>query len=434
MLLKLINLTRARFPWGTMRQFPEKAFSWFKTRIFVWLPNSTKCLIPTFQWFLSLPHGINSTVDIDSGAFATGTLCHTWWRHQMETFAALLAICAGNSPVPGEFPAQRPVTQSFDVFFDLRLNKRLSKQSWCWWFETLSRPLWRHSNDLSIARQVWQKSCKQSGVGERSRSRWTQSYEIPLWKLDDLDIKLNHRAEIRRSWGIIRWRLVCILIQPQEIDHNVKSRYIMKSSWSLSLKQIIRISSMSFRIALDNKTMPPWHNGNMPLSKQNITLNPYSDIVCQDNTEKYLNGLAAHQKQYNESFNHRRCNSNEQGRFLFQKSYLNPHAAATCNKFSPLQWRHNGRDGVSNHQLNHCLLNRLFRRRSKKTSNIRVTGLSVGNSPVTGEFPAQMASNAEHVSVWWRHHENILIIEEGMIATSALLISHFMNEMLANIT
>ena len=70
----------------------------------------------------------------------------SWWRHQMETFSALLAIGAGNSPVPGEFPAQRPVTRSFDVFFDLRLNKRLRKQSWCWWFETLSRPLWRHRN------------------------------------------------------------------------------------------------------------------------------------------------------------------------------------------------------------------------------------------------------------------------------------------------
>ena len=63
----------------------------------------------------------------------------TWWRHQMETFSALLAICAGNSPVPGEFPTQRPVTRSFDVFFDLRLNKRLSKQWWGWWLETLSR-------------------------------------------------------------------------------------------------------------------------------------------------------------------------------------------------------------------------------------------------------------------------------------------------------
>ena len=72
----------------------------------------------------------------------------TWWRHQMETFFALLAICAGNSPVPGEFPTQRPVTRSFDVYFDLRLNKRLCKQSWGWWFETLLCPLWRHSNEL----------------------------------------------------------------------------------------------------------------------------------------------------------------------------------------------------------------------------------------------------------------------------------------------
>ena len=64
----------------------------------------------------------------------------------METFSSLLAICAGNSSVPGEFPAQRPVTLNFDVFFDLHLNKQLSKQSWGWWFETLSRPLWWHCN------------------------------------------------------------------------------------------------------------------------------------------------------------------------------------------------------------------------------------------------------------------------------------------------
>ena len=66
----------------------------------------------------------------------------------METFSELLAICAGNTPVTGEFPAQRRVTRSFDVFFDLRLNKWLSKQSWDWWFETLSRPLWRHCHGI----------------------------------------------------------------------------------------------------------------------------------------------------------------------------------------------------------------------------------------------------------------------------------------------
>ena len=79
-----------------------------------------------------------------------------WWRHQMETFSALLAICAGNSPVPGEFPKQRPVTRSFDVFFDLRLNKWLSKQSLGWWFETPSRPLWRHRNEIGLLwDEVW---------------------------------------------------------------------------------------------------------------------------------------------------------------------------------------------------------------------------------------------------------------------------------------
>ena len=74
-----------------------------------------------------------------------------------------------------------------------------------------------------------------------------------------------------------------------------------------------------------------------------------------------------------------------------------------------LRWRHNGRDSVSNHQPHDCLLNRLFRRRSKKTSKLRVTGLCVGNSPGTGEFPAQMASKAENVSIWWRHHGNLNI-------------------------
>ena len=68
------------------------------------------------------------------------------------------------------------------------------------------------------------------------------------------------------------------------------------------------------------------------------------------------------------------------------------------------QWRHNGRDSVSNHQPHDCILNRLFARGSKKTSELRVTGLCAGNSPVTGEFPAQMASNSENFSIWWRHH------------------------------
>ena len=89
----------------------------------------------------------------------TGIMSHTcvfaythlsWWRHQMETFSALLAISAGNWPVIGEFPAQRPVTRN--------LNKRLSKQWWGWWLETPSRPLWRHCNVWGIYSIKWNQS------------------------------------------------------------------------------------------------------------------------------------------------------------------------------------------------------------------------------------------------------------------------------------
>ena len=81
----------------------------------------------------------------------------SWWRHQMETFSALLALCAGNSPVSGEFPALRPVTRSFDVFFDVHLIKLLNKHSRGWWFETLSGPLWRHHNDVAAMHDVFCK-------------------------------------------------------------------------------------------------------------------------------------------------------------------------------------------------------------------------------------------------------------------------------------
>ena len=83
-----------------------------------------------------------------------------WWRHEMETFSALLAICAGNSTVAGEFPAQRPVTRSFNVYFYLRLNKRLSKQWWGWWFEMPSQPLWRHCSAQSADCQKHWPVCR----------------------------------------------------------------------------------------------------------------------------------------------------------------------------------------------------------------------------------------------------------------------------------
>ena len=88
----------------------------------------------------------------------------SWWRHQMEIFSALLAICAGNSPVTGEFPTQRPVTRTFDVFFELCPNERLSKQLWGWWFGTLSSPLWRHRNDSMYSPYNHDGACRPAAI------------------------------------------------------------------------------------------------------------------------------------------------------------------------------------------------------------------------------------------------------------------------------
>ena len=91
----------------------------------------------------------------------------SWWRHQMETFSALLALCVGNSPVIGEFPSQRSVTRSFDVFFDLCMHKRRSKQSWVWWFETPSHSSWRHRNvvrNFSTYHLSWCQFCIKSYI------------------------------------------------------------------------------------------------------------------------------------------------------------------------------------------------------------------------------------------------------------------------------
>ena len=111
----------------------------------------------------------------------------TWWRHQMEAFSALLAICAGNPPVHGELSAQRPVTRSFDVCFDLRLNKRFSKQSWGCWLETLPYPLWRHSSEITYAciRQT-SSTLDTRWFGECNRSL------IQTWQLANVTADIVH--------------------------------------------------------------------------------------------------------------------------------------------------------------------------------------------------------------------------------------------------
>ena len=101
----------------------------------------------------------------------------------METFSALLAICAGNSPVSGEFPAQRPVTRSFDVLFDPALNKQLSKQLWGSWFETLSCSLWRHCNEYS-------------GFSKRRVTQWSlftrDPVEVLAWIINFIQLFTGH--------------------------------------------------------------------------------------------------------------------------------------------------------------------------------------------------------------------------------------------------
>ena len=103
-------------------------------------------------------------------------------------------------------------------------------------------------------------------------------------------------------------------------------------------------------------------------------------------------------------------------RLFIRDSKCAPTHSALYRFTIPLQWRHNGHDGVLNHQPHHCLLDRLFGRRSKKTSKLCVIGLCAENSPGTGEFPAQKASNAENVSIWWRHHALLVSHIEGIHA------------------
>ena len=92
--------------------------------------------------------------------------------------AALLYICADNSPVTSEFPSKRPVAWRFDVFFDLRLNTRLSKQPWGWWFDKPSRPLWRHCNDY------FPYSDPDVGLADLSKNTQIPSYSgIHSWYL-----------------------------------------------------------------------------------------------------------------------------------------------------------------------------------------------------------------------------------------------------------
>ena len=100
----------------------------------------------SYSWILFSLH-----IHLKNKTYFVGLYAVADWNFLTVRVVTMMTSSNGNilrvtGHLCGEFPAQRPVTRSFDVFFDLRLNKRLSKQSWGWWFETQSRPLWRHSN------------------------------------------------------------------------------------------------------------------------------------------------------------------------------------------------------------------------------------------------------------------------------------------------
>ena len=133
----------------------------------------------------------------------------TWWRHQMEKISALLAICAGNSPVPGEFPAQRPVTRTVGVFFDLHPNKRLSKQWWGWWFETLSCPLWRQQNEVSCIDT--EPLSIEFHIGPRET-------ELPRYKIQHYTRKVSHDVCMLRRITVPN--LIIYSTQYKKIDND----------------------------------------------------------------------------------------------------------------------------------------------------------------------------------------------------------------------
>ena len=126
----------------------------------------------------------------------------TWWRHQMEIFSALLAVCAGNSPVTDEFPAQRPVTRSFDVFFDLRTNQQFSKQWRRWSFEILPRSSWRYRNATENQLAVQPQRILKHGI--------SFTFYLLYWPPSSLDVCIsklqnNHHNDSVNDLGHLRF-------------------------------------------------------------------------------------------------------------------------------------------------------------------------------------------------------------------------------------
>ena len=150
----------------------------------------------------------------------------------MEKFSALLALCARNSPVPGEFPSQRPVTRSLNVFFDLHLNKLVSKQSWGWWFETTLPLLWCHCN------------FKSTGNSSVSLLFLVVTREFPPKRANDVEsLSVSRRHHVRVTYLLGRVsdfavHFECLHIYPL-IPHSIKIEYLKMHNISHVLHDFI---------------------------------------------------------------------------------------------------------------------------------------------------------------------------------------------------
>ena len=172
------------------------------------------------------------------------------WKH----IFALLALCAGNSPVTGEFPSQRPVTRNFDVFFDLRLNKRLSKQSWGWWFETPSRSLWRHCDVIphwqcysEHTRTVWQSTCLIPNHGLRGCRKSSIIMRIRL-KRPVIRCVSGETFHFNSSCTQWKWHDLGNLVENWSCDvHEFEDCGINHIAWLNNISQIGRGSLLNFR-------------------------------------------------------------------------------------------------------------------------------------------------------------------------------------------
>ena len=341
---------------------------------------------------------------------------HPWRRHQMETFSALLALCVGNSLVTGEL--QRPVTRNFDgVFFYLRLNKRLSKQSRRRWFETPSWSLWRHYNVYSP--QVLQKYLAGGFCGYDK-----EGSPVLLELYGHLDMKgilySAKKSDIERSKLLMGEQVMSMLEEQSKkvcglfldylwiITDKLNACYIL---WWIVSYELRIMYSLQWRHNESNCVTNNRHYDYLlnhffrRRSKKTFKLRVTS--LCEGNPS-VTGGFPS--QRANDAGNisiwwrhyvtmtsrERHVVSNHQSVDCLLKSVCGPTSKKSHTPYhSPFV-----SDGVSNHQRLDCLLNRLFKRSQKGTSKL---ALCEGSSPVADKFPAQRASHTQKASIEWRH-------------------------------